>query len=322
MGLLLLLAGSIIFFYPDFREWKTQREVDRIAGKLSCQKKTGRLREAEGQIGNPDDGLRQKGETEQSGSADLEELYIQMQAYNERLFKEGQQLTDVWSFQQLPLDASMLPDEGDFIGYIEVPDMEVRMPLLLGASDENLARGAAVLAQTSMPIGGENTNCVIAGHRGYRGSAYFQHIESMREGSEVYIVNPWGTLTYRVMETKIITPYDMASISIQEGKDMVTLLSCHPYAGGGTYRYVVLCQRDDAQIGEKADIGDIEDMGKSGGEEWIEEAGAGKASEKKQEIGLLTWEKYVRRVFLIGMFAFGWRVLACFMHKLRKRKEN
>ena len=61
------------------------------------------------------------------------------------------------------------------------------------------------------------------------------------------IKNPWEILDYRVTKIKVIDPYDMDKILIQKGKDMVTLLTCHPYRGHGRYRYVVYCMRDHRQ---------------------------------------------------------------------------
>ena len=60
----------------------------------------------------------------------------------------------------------------------------------------------------------------------------------------MYITNPWGTLTYRVESIKVIDPNDVDAVKIQEGRDMVTLLTCHPYRSGGIYRYLVYCVRD------------------------------------------------------------------------------
>jgi len=62
-------------------------------------------------------------------------------------------------------------------------------------------------------------------------------------GDEVTITNLWGTLTYVVTEIKIINPNDVNAILIQKDRDMITLLTCHPYASGGKYRYLVFCER-------------------------------------------------------------------------------
>ena len=106
-----------------------------------------------------------------------------------------------------------------------------------------MADGAAQLCQTSLRIGGENTNCVIAGHRGWRGASYFRYIEKLRIGDEVRITNLWETLHYRVVDIQIIAPYEVERILIQEGRDLITLLTCHPYASGGKQRYLVFCER-------------------------------------------------------------------------------
>ena len=82
------------------------------------------------------------------------------------------------------------------IGVLEIPTLELVMPVYLGASDSHLAAGAAVLGNTSAPIGGVNTNCVIAGHRGWYGADYFRHIDRLQAGDTVTITNLWETLTY------------------------------------------------------------------------------------------------------------------------------
>ena len=123
--------------------------------------------------------------------------------------------------------------------------MELTMPVYLGASDDHLTAGAAVLGNTSAPIGGNNTNCVIAGHRGWRGADYFRHIDKLAVGDTVKLTNLWETLTYTVADIQIIQPHEVDMIKIQQGRDLLTLLTCHPYASGGKQRYVVYCERTE-----------------------------------------------------------------------------
>lgn len=191
----------------------------------------------------------------QSGPRPYQDLYDTMAAYNADLSQNGQKLVDVWSYEEPPFDLSswdMLRDSPT-IGYISIPDMGIVLPLFLGASTDNLEKGAAVLSQTSMPIGGDSTNCVIAGHRGWEGSAYFQYVENMKLGSLVYITNPWETLVYKCTEIQITYPNDVDAVLIRPGKDMITLFTCHPYVlGGGPYRYLVFCERTDTQERQQA----------------------------------------------------------------------
>ena len=135
--------------------------------------------------------------------------------------------------------------EDGVVGILSIPKMDLELPIYLGATADHLANGAAQLSQTSMPIGGTNTNCVLAGHRGWYGALFFRHIELLEIGDEVSITNLRETLTYQVVEIKVIEPNDIDQILIQPGRDLVTLLTCHPYGSGGRYRYVVYCERNE-----------------------------------------------------------------------------
>ena len=177
-------------------------------------------------------------------SMPYEELYRSIQTYNEWLVKINQgNLTNSVSMAIVPFTMTDygLPDE--VFGVLHIPAMDLEMPIYLGANDENMAAGAAVLTQTSIPIGGENTNAVIAGHRGWNGYPYFLDIENLQVGDLVYIKNIWEELTYKVTAIRIVYPDDIDAILIQPGKDMVTLLTCHPPNTGGRYRYLVYCER-------------------------------------------------------------------------------
>ena len=132
------------------------------------------------------------------------ELYAAMEEYNERIYAEKQRgLSDPWAYEAAGIDLSSYGLEDDIIAVLSVPAMELEMPVYLGASYDNMALGAAVLGQTSLPIGGSNTNCVIAGHRGWNGAAYFLNIDKLRVGDELSITNLWETMDYTVSEIRI-----------------------------------------------------------------------------------------------------------------------
>jgi len=176
------------------------------------------------------------------------ELWDAMTAYNQRIYEEGQSaLSHSGAYQAsiFTLTDYGLPDEK--FGVISIPKLELEMPLYLGATDENMAKGAAVLPETRMPTGGANTKAVIAGHRGWGGASSFRYVTDMTLGDEVTITNLWETLRYRVVGTKIIEPYEIEAILIQPGRDMVTLLTCHPYASGGKQRFVIYCERESIE---------------------------------------------------------------------------
>lgn len=176
------------------------------------------------------------------------ELLAALQEYNRQLYAEKQcNLTDLEACEKPAADLTTYGVADEIIGVLEIPAMELIMPVYLGASEAHLAAGAAVLGNTSAPIGGDNTNCVIAGHRGWKGADYFRHIDKLAVGDEVRITNLWATLTYTVADIQIIQPHEVDKIKIQACRDLLTLLTCHPYASGGRQRYVVCCERTEVR---------------------------------------------------------------------------
>ena len=176
------------------------------------------------------------------------ELLADLQAYNQRIYDEKQSgLVDLEACEAPAADLTAYGVEDEIIGVLEIPAMELTMPVYLGASDEHLAAGAAVLGNTSAPIGGDDTNCVIAGHRGWKGADYFRHIDRLQVGDTVTLTNLWKTLTYTVADIQIIQPHEVDKIKIQSDRDLLTLITCHPYASGGRERYVVYCERTEVR---------------------------------------------------------------------------
>lgn len=176
--------------------------------------------------------------------------YQEIEEYNETIYENHQEnFRDVNSYQSSPISLEGFKD-GKF-GYINIPKMEVELPLYVGASDEHLAKGAAILGQTSIPIGETDTNSVIAGHRGYQGAPFFRDIEKLELGDKVIITNPWDKLEYEVTGIDVISPFDTDAVMIQEDRDMITLVTCHPYRSGGKYRYIVYCTRKGTKASKK-----------------------------------------------------------------------
>ena len=235
MLLMLFLAGLFLVLYPSIQGAVVDRRMGWEADSFLA-----RLED------DPDKDIPTViiPSTELEKSRPYPELWESMTAYNQRIYADGQStLSEAGAYQAavFSLTDFDLPDET--FGVISIPKLDLEMPLYLGATDENMANGAAVLSGTSIPIGGSNTNAVIAGHRGWGGAAYFRYITELSIGDEVVITNLWERLRYRVVGTKIIEPHEIENILIQPGRDMVTLLTCHPYASGGKQRYLLYCQR-------------------------------------------------------------------------------
>ena len=218
LAALLAVSGICVMLLPVFTGYRLQADTDAAVQEF----------------------LAEHDEPEQQ----YPELLADLQTYNRRIYNEKQSgLVDLEACEKAAADLTAYGIEDEIIGVLEIPAMELTMPVYLGASDDHLAAGAAVLGNTSAPIGGTNTNCVIAGHRGWKGADYFRHIDRLRVGDIVKLTNLWETLTYTVADIQIIQPHEVEKIKIQQGRDLLTLLTCHPYASGGKQRYVVYCER-------------------------------------------------------------------------------
>ena len=216
LAALLAVAGLCVLLWPVFTGYRLQANTDEAAQSFLEERKL-----------NP-----------------YSELLAALQAYNRQLYAEKQHdLTSLEACEEPAVDLSAYGIEDDIIGVLEISAMELTMPVYLGASGAHLDAGAAVLGNTSAPIGGMSTNCVIAGHRGWYGADYFRHIDRLQADDTVTITNLWETLTYAVVDIKIIQPDQVDKIKIQPGRDLLTLITCHPYASGGRQRLVVYCER-------------------------------------------------------------------------------
>lgn len=217
LAVLLAVAGICVMLWPVFTRHKLQADTDAAVQSFLEERKP---------------------------EQQYPELLAALQEYNRQLYVEKQcNLTDLEACEAPAADMTAYGVADEIIGVLEIPAMELTMPVYLGASDAHLAAGAAVLGNTSAPIGGNSTNCVIAGHRGWKGADYFRHIDRLQVSDTVKLTNLWGTLTYTVTDIQIIQPYEANKIKIQQGRDLLTLLTCHPYASGGKQRYVVVCEK-------------------------------------------------------------------------------
>lgn len=177
------------------------------------------------------------------------ELFRSAQEYNEELYRNRQAgFTSISAYQEPALCLSDYGIDDEVFGTVCIPKLGVTLPIYLGASEENMAKGAAHLSQTSLPVGGTNTNCVLAGHCGFNGADYFRHLSTLTEGDEVILTTLWSEDHYRVSGVAVIAPDDIASVMIQPGRELLTLLTCHPYASGGKYRFIAICEKELSEV--------------------------------------------------------------------------
>lgn len=217
LAVVLMVAGVALALFPKFSDMHYQRQVQ----------------------------AAQKTFTAQTAQTDYDRLYRELQRRNAELYATGQSaLKDPFSYSVADIDLAEYGIKDNTIGYLSVPRLGVTLPILLGANSDNLLQGAVHLTQTSYPIGGNNTNSVIAAHRGWNRAQMFRHIEKLQVGDPVYVQNFRETLTYTVSEIEIIYPNEVDKLHIRPGQDMLTLITCHPYRVNDR-RYVVYCTRSE-----------------------------------------------------------------------------
>lgn len=130
------------------------------------------------------------------------------------------------------------------MGSLDIPKINVNLPIYHGTGDDVLANGVGHLQGTSLPVGGENSHCVLSGHRGLPSSKLLVRLDEMEEGDYFFLRVCGETLAYEVTEITVVEPEDVSSLEIQPEKDMVSLVTCTPY-GLNTHRLIVTGIRVD-----------------------------------------------------------------------------
>ena len=236
---LAILLGLAMMLQPTAADWLTRQRNSKTAQQFAANTATA------ADAANTDS-ASQTAEESRPYPGPYPELYAAMQAYNAQICADGQSgLTDAFAYENPPLDLTDYGYDEEVLAMLWIPRLDLELPVYLGASRENMAKGAALLGQTSMPLGGENTNTVLAAHRGYYGAEMLRNVQQIQVGDKIQLTTPWETLIYRVSELKIIDPSDINAVLIQPGRDLLTLSTCHPYTRN-SQRYLVIAEHDTA----------------------------------------------------------------------------
>ena len=124
------------------------------------------------------------------------------------------------------------------MGYLEIPCIDISLPIYHGTEEDVLQRAVGHLEWSSLPVGGESSHCVVSGHRGLPTADLMTHIDRMRVGDRFYLHVLGETLEYQVDQINVVLPDDTSLLRVEEGRDLVTLLTCTPY-GINSHRLLV-----------------------------------------------------------------------------------
>lgn len=120
--------------------------------------------------------------------------------------------------------------DSGMMGYLQIPKIDVKIPIYHGTSDEVLQKGVGHVEGSSLPVGGETTHSVLSAHSGLPSARLFTDLNQLRNGDMFYIYVLDQVLAYKVDQVLVVEPSDVEALSLQEGKDYVTLVTCTPYA--------------------------------------------------------------------------------------------
>ena len=173
----------------------------------------------------------------QVDDTDYEKMWEDAQRYNETLLNKSGRWNmsdEEWAEYYELLNVS----GNGIIGYIEIPQIKVALPLYHGVDEAVLQIAVGHIEGSSLPTGGTGTHCVISGHRGLPSASLFTNLDELVEG-DVFMMRVLDeTLTYEVDQIRIVEPTDLSSLEIEEGKDLCTLVTCTPY-GINSHRLLV-----------------------------------------------------------------------------------
>ena len=183
------------------------------------------------------------------GSPEITEILTQAEMYNDRISGNSADTDDIWPYEdQLDLEGTKV------MAYVEIPEIDVKMPVFHGTGEETLSAGAGHLEGTSLPIGGNSTHCVLTAHSGMKNMEAFDRLGLLNEGDLVGVTVIGRTLVYEVESMETVLPEETSSLAVIPGRDLLTLITCTPY-GINDHRLLVHCSRTDRELtGEAAEI--------------------------------------------------------------------
>lgn len=218
--ILILLIGLSLMLYPSFADWWNSFHSSRaIASYVE-------------QVVNIDD-------------AQYEELWNTAWDYNQSLLHRPNDF--LLSDEQQEIYKSLLDIGGNGImGYIEIPVIDVMLPIYHGTKESVLQIAVGHLDWTSLPVGGAGSHCVVSGHRGLPSARLFTDLDKLEVG-DVFMLHVLNEiLTYEIDQILIVEPQDTDPLLIEPGKDLCTMITCTPY-GINSHRMLVRGHRIESQ---------------------------------------------------------------------------
>lgn len=216
IGVFIVLAGVALVSYPTVSNWWNEMHTSKAVRDYSAV-------------------------VTELDTAGLEEMKEKAHEYNRDLAKKPDQFAMNDELMQDYYETLDVTGTG-IMGYVTIPSLDVNLPIYHGVDDTVLQTAVGHMEGSSMPVGGMSTHVLLSGHRGLPSAKLFTHLDKMEIGDIFYLTVLDETLVYQVSEINTVLPTDPELLYIDDGKDLVTLITCTPY-GVNTHRLLVRCVR-------------------------------------------------------------------------------
>lgn len=209
--ILLFLAGFGIVLYPYVSEYVNAKHASRV-------------------VVNYDDTVKE------ITPEDFSQYFEVAEEYNERLRQNPNPFSE--DNRTEGYETALNVDGSGMMGYLEIPKISVKLPFYHGTSGAVLNEAVGHLEGSSLPVGGEGTHVVLSAHRGLPSAKLFTDLPELGEG-DIFILNVLDRkMTYQVDQILTVLPTELEALEVEDGQDVVTLMTCTPY-GINTHRLLV-----------------------------------------------------------------------------------
>lgn len=232
---LLMIAGLSLLLYPTFADWWNSFHASRAIASYSES------------VASMD-------------TSKVDEMWNEAVNYNKSKFESDKPLAAISEEHLIEYNDTLDVTGTGIMGYVEIPKIKVELPIYHGTSETVLQIAIGHLENTTLPVGGSSTHCVISGHRGLPSAKLFTDIDKLVEGDTFMLEVLGRTMTYEVDQIRVVLPTELSNLMIENNMDYCTLVTCTPY-GINSHRLLVRGRRIEnaqAEIYVPADAAQIQ----------------------------------------------------------------
>ncbi len=176
-------------------------------------------------------------ELKQVSREETERILSEARKYNQILYEEG--VADMETYEKQLVFSEK---RAEMMGSITIPKIECKLPIQKGTESDSLSNAVGHVKESSLPVGGTNTHCVLSGHRGLPGQELFTRLDELKEKDTFYVNVGGQQLVYRVCKIQTVKPDNVNAVAVEKGRDLMSLVTCTPY-GLNTHRLVITGER-------------------------------------------------------------------------------